>query len=91
MDHARPPRPRFDSSLYISADSPAAAARVAAILVGSTAHLEQFPQIGREGRIEGTRELVVPGLPYIIPYRVSEGVIQILSVIHASRKWPEKL
>lgn len=76
---------------YISSDSPAAAARVAGILVGSTAHLEQFPESGREGRIEGTRELVVPGLPYTIPYRIANGVIQILSVIHTSRKWPEKL
>ena len=76
---------------YISKDSPAAATRVAAAIVDATDQLEQFPQSGRTGRIEGTRELVVPGLPYIIPYRVVDDLIVILSVIHTSRKWPEKL
>jgi len=76
---------------YISKDSPAAAARVAAAVVNATDQLEQFSQSGRPGRIEGTRELVVSGLPYIIPYRVVDDVVVILSVIHASRKWPKKL
>lgn len=76
---------------YIAKDSPAAAARVAAAIVGAALRLQKFPYIGRPGRIEGTRELVVPGLPYIIPYRVVDGVVQIASVIHTSRKWPEKL
>jgi toxin ParE1/3/4 len=76
---------------YISGDSPGSAARVSAAILDPTARLEQFPQSGRPGRIEGTRELVVPGLPYIIPYRVVDEVILILSVIHASRKRPKKL
>jgi toxin ParE1/3/4 len=76
---------------YISNDSPDAAARVAAAIVHAALRLEQFPLSGREGRIEGTRELVVPGLPYVLPYRVVDDVIQIASVIHTSRKWPEKL
>jgi toxin ParE1/3/4 len=76
---------------YIAKDSPTAAARVAAAIVEAALRLEKFPYIGRPGRIEGTRELVIPGLPYIIPYRVVDKVIQIASVIHASRKWPEKL
>ena len=90
VDQAGHSQPRFDSC-YISKDSPAAAARVAAAVVDATNRLERFPQSGRPGRIEGTRELVVPGLPYIIPYRVVDDVILILSVIHASRKWPKKL
>ena len=45
--------------------------------------------MGRHGRIEGTRELVIPGLPYIIPYRVKNNVIEILRVLHAARKWPD--
>ena len=76
---------------YISKDSPAAAARVAAAVVDATDQLEPFPQSGRPGRIVGTRELVVPGLPYILPYRVVDDTIMILSVIYTSRKWPEKL
>jgi toxin ParE1/3/4 len=59
--------------------------------VGATDRLEQFPQSGRPGRIEGTHELVIPGLPYIIPYRIVNGMIRLLSVIHTSRKWPKEL
>ncbi len=76
---------------YIAKDSPTAATRVAAAIVQSALRLEKFPHIGRPGRIEGTRELVILGLPYIVPYRVVDDVIQIASVIHTSRKWPEKL
>ena len=76
---------------YIAKDSPAAASRVAAVIVQSALRLQRFPHIGRPGRIEGTRELVIPGLPYIIPYRVVDDVVQIASVIHTSRKWPENL
>ena len=76
---------------FISKDSPSAAARVAAAVLDATVQIERFPQSGRPGRRKGTRELVVPGLPYIIPYRIVNGVILILSVIHTSRKWPKKL
>ena len=69
----------------------AAATRVAAAVVNATDQLEQFPQSGRPGRVKRTRELIVPGLPYIIPYRVVDDVVVILSVIHTSRKWPAKL
>lgn len=54
----------------------------------AASQLEKFPFSGREGRVEGTRELVVPGLPYILPYRIEGEDIQIASVIHTSRKWP---
>jgi addiction module RelE/StbE family toxin len=76
---------------YISKDSPDAAARVAAKLLAATHRLEQFPQSGRMGRLKGTRELVVHGLPYVVPYRVVDDMILILSVIHTSRRWPKKL
>jgi addiction module RelE/StbE family toxin len=76
---------------YIARDSPDAASRVAAVIVQSALHLERLPLMGRPGRIEGTRELVIPGLPYILPYRVAGDEIQISSVIHTSRRWPEEL
>lgn len=76
---------------YIAKDSPAAAARVAAAIAEAAQRLETIPLMGRPGRIGDTRELVVPGLPYILPYRVAGEEIQIASVIHTSRKWPEKL
>ena len=76
---------------YIAKDSPEAAARVAAAIAEAAQQLERFPLSGRTGRLEGTRELVISGLPYILPYRIVDDVIQIASVIHTSRKWPEKL
>lgn len=43
---------------------------------------------GRPGRVPGTRELVLDGLPYFLAYRVKGKVVQILRVIHTSRQWP---
>jgi plasmid stabilization system protein ParE len=47
--------------------------------------------MGRPGRVAGTRELIVSGLPYILPYVESAGVVTILRVMHTSMKWPKKL
>ena len=48
------------------------------------------PKIGRPGRISGTRELVISGTSYIVPYRIKDNEIQILRVLHGARKWPAK-
>ena len=76
---------------YIARDNPDAAARVAAEIVNAVYRLTQFPMIGRAGRIADSRELVIPGLPYIVAYRILDEVIDISRVLHTSRKWPEKL
>ena len=77
---------------YIGQDSPAAAARVVLELIDHVeANLPQRPAIGRPGRVLGTRELVIGGLPYIVPYRVREKDIEILRVLHTSRRWPYEL
>lgn len=49
----------------------------------------QMPRSGRAGRIEGTREAVVPRSPYIVVYRISEQTVDILGIWHAARLWPE--
>lgn len=54
-----------------------------------TDFLGDHPKIGRIGRVAGTYELVIPGIPYIVPYRIRNQEVQILSVFHTSRKWPE--
>jgi toxin ParE1/3/4 len=53
--------------------------------------LTDFPAMGRPGRVSGTRELVVPDAPYIVPYRVRGQTVHILRVFHTSRKWPSRL
>ena len=50
--------------------------------------LERFPNLGREGRIDGTRELVVSGTPFIIFYCLQDDQVEILGVVHGARKWP---
>jgi toxin ParE1/3/4 len=76
---------------YIGQDNPDAAARTVAAIVKAVETLEHFPALGRAGRISSTRELVVSGTPYIVPYRVRGDVVQLIRVFHAARKWPSKL
>ena len=65
-----------------------AAARVATILYDGCTSLKDFPQMGRKGRIEGTRELVFPGLPYIAVYRIKDRFVEVLRIYHAAQDWP---
>jgi addiction module RelE/StbE family toxin len=77
-----------DIVLYIRRDSVESAKTVAKTLFDSANSLELFPSRGRAGRIIGTRELVVPSLPYIIVYEVTDTAIQIHHIYHAARNWP---
>lgn len=76
---------------YIAQDNPVAAIDTI-LAIGSAVHqLEGFPSIGRPGRVAGTRELVIDGIPYIVPYRLRGKTIEILRVYHASRRWPDRI
>ena len=74
---------------FIARDDQAAATRVVARNVEGVAVLESHPAIGRPGRVAGTRELVLAGLPYIVPYRVRDEVVELLAVFHGARRWPD--
>ena len=76
---------------YIANDNPNAARNVAQRIKNSVNSLKEHQGIGRLGRVEGTRELVVSGLPYIIPYRVKNNVIEVLRVLHGAMQWRGKL
>ena len=73
---------------FIATDDPIAARRVVIRVLAAVDLLAEQPNIGRPGRIPGTRELVVPKTSYIIPYRVRGDRVQILRVLHASRRLP---
>jgi plasmid stabilization system protein ParE len=45
--------------------------------------------MGRPGRVHGTSELVVDGTPFIVAYRIRDETVEILAVLHSSRKWPD--
>ena len=79
LDHAR---------AFIAAANPPAALKVVERIEGAVAALTAHPEIGRPGRLEGTRELIVVGTPFIVPYRLRGDRIEILGVIHGARRWP---
>lgn len=88
------PRARSDLAEihdYIAQDNSQAAKRVIQIIRKAAETLPQNPLVGRSGRIAGTRELTVGRFPFLLAYRVDADEVQILSVIHTARMWPENL
>lgn len=51
-------------------------------------HLERFPQLGRSGRVQGTRELGIAGLPFLAVYRIESDAVLVLRVLHGAQRWP---
>jgi toxin ParE1/3/4 len=74
---------------YISQDNPEAARRIVRRLWTAINSLADQPEIGRPGRVHGTRELVVTNTPFVVPYRVIGSEIEILRVLHGARNWPD--
>ena len=75
---------------HIEAESPAAASRLDDRIEAEVERLAQFPEIGRLGRIEGTRELVIIYTPYIAAYQVADDVVIILRILHGAQQWPDE-
>lgn len=74
---------------YISEENPDAAARTVMRVLEAIEGLLEFPNIGRPGRVPGTRELVVSRTPFIAVYKVKSNVIWVLRVIHGARRWSD--
>ncbi len=74
---------------YIARDSLAAADRQGFMIFHAAESLSHFPQKGRSGRIDGTCELVVVGTSYIVAYRLRDGSVRILAILHRARRWPD--
>jgi toxin ParE1/3/4 len=75
---------------FIGRENPAAAEATVNRIVHQVGLLADHPHMGRSGRVAGTRELVVTDTPFIVPYRVHDDRVEILSVFHGARKWPEQ-
>ncbi len=73
---------------YISQENPIAAITCDEEIGKQVGSLIRFPEIGRTGRVEGTRELVISGTPFIVAYEVDLQKIHILRVLHGSQMWP---
>lgn len=76
---------------YIAEDSPQNAALVARRILAAVNLVGTRPDLGRPGRVAGTRELVVPDTPYVVPYRVRAGRLELLAVFHGRQKWRSRL
>jgi toxin ParE1/3/4 len=79
---------RWSHITYIAADSPSAAISVGDAIDVAMARLAEFPEIGRPGRVSGTRELVIARTPYVAVYRLFKGGIQIIRLLHGAQRWP---
>ena len=74
---------------YIARENPDAAREIASHIVDATERIIQFPEVGRPGRVRGTRELVVAETQYLIVYRLKKNAIHFLRVLHGRQQWPK--
>jgi toxin ParE1/3/4 len=67
---------------------PSQARRAATTIYEAVDSLAKFPRRGRPGKKPETRELVISELPFLVVYRNSGSVIEVMRILHGSRKWP---
>jgi len=73
---------------FVAKDNPEAARSLAVRIKVACAGLDQFSRIGRPGAVKNTRELLIPGTPYVCVYRVAGGRVEILRLLHTKMMWP---
>jgi len=73
---------------YLQGESSGPATTMRRRILETVLRLGQMPFSGRIGRVEGTREAVVPRTPYLVVYRVSEPFVEIVGIWHGAQQWP---
>ena len=73
---------------YLFEKSPRNVAQLIRKIYGAPSRLKSHPNLGRPGKKEGTRELVIAPLPYIVVYQIVGDAIYILRVLHGAQDWP---
>ncbi len=73
---------------YLFQNAPERAAELVRGIYNAPAALLTFPYRGRAGKKEGTRELVLSSLPYLVVYQITGEVIHIVRILHGAQKWP---
>lgn len=76
---------------YIAKDSEQSAVLAATRILDAVDLLETQPEMGWPGRVVGTRELVIPDTPYLMPYRIRNDRLELIAVFHGRQKWSKKL
>ena len=80
----------FDAAIeYIAKENPSAAQRVAQRIWNAGQALGENPEMGRLGRVKGSREWVVTRTPYLLAYRTKIDRVEIMRVLHAKQSWPQ--
>jgi toxin ParE1/3/4 len=74
---------------YLQGEGAGGAITVRRKILETVRRLGQMPRSGRIGRVEGTREAVVPRSPYIVVYRISDHAVEIIGIWHGARLWPD--
>lgn len=80
-------RDREDIYDHIEEDNSLAALALDDLIAERTAMLQDFPRMGRGGRVPDTYELVVHS-SYMIVYDIVEVQVRILNVVHTAQQWP---
>ncbi|MFI0848224.1 type II toxin-antitoxin system RelE/ParE family toxin [Mesorhizobium sp. IMUNJ 23232] len=81
-------RDLIEVEAYIALDNPRAAFGVKSKIDRAITLISERPGIGRPASGGASREWSIPGLPYLIPYRISGDVIDIIRIWHTSRQRP---
>lgn len=81
---------RFVQLDYIAQDNPLAAIAQDEEIERQVDALHTHPELGRAGRVQGTRELVISRTSFIVVYRINIKRIEILRVLHSSQLWPDE-
>lgn len=84
-------RNREEQLAWLTERSPRAALAAGNAIERAVEDLLRHPRIGRAGRVDGTRELVVGGTPYVIAYRIDSEAVVVIRLLHGAQRWPERL
>lgn len=76
---------------FIRERNPAAALDVRGRIMHSIKRLKEFPRSGRSWRLANTWEIVVPGLPYVVIYKIDGDRVMVAKLFHTSREFPPRL
>ena len=77
---------------YIALSRPDSARQIAQSVVERIGTLESFPRLGRPGRVQGTREITFPPLPFVAVYEVfdDQDEVRVLRILHGAQEWPPR-
>lgn len=74
---------------YVFQDNPTAAQELIIKIQNAANQLQNYPFMGKNGRVEGTKELIISNSPYILIYRIKEETVEVLRILHTSKFYPE--